>query len=121
MFNQVMSSLYTITAEWDLGTFLENAKMTMEKWGGAFIMLLGVIMIVVAVYQTAKGLMSPQKAQTNWLIVFFLFILGGGLVVGGYDWVFGIAKGGKKTVDDFGGAGGAANMIIPMIRSFRLR
>lgn len=118
MFNQVMSSLYTVTAEWDLGTFLKNAKETISTWGGYFIMLLGVIMIIVAVYQTAKGLMSPQKAQTNWLIVAFLFILGGALTVGGYDWVFGIAKGGKKTVDELGGA---ANMIMPMIRSFRLR
>lgn len=114
MFDAILYNPYVINADWDLGTFLQNAKKTIETWGGYFIMLLGVIMVVVAVYQAAKGLISPQKAQTNWLIVAFLFILGGGLSIGGYQWVAGISQGGKKTIDDLGGGG----TILPMLKTY---
>lgn len=114
MLDKIFCNPYVVNAAWDLGTFLQNAKTTIEKWGGYFIMLLGVIMVVVAVYQAAKGLINPQKAQTNWLIVASLLILGGALTVGGYTWVSGIASGGKTTIDDLGGGG----VILPMLKTY---
>lgn len=112
--DKILYNPYIVNAAWDLGTFLQNAKKTIETWGGYFIMLLGVIMVIVAVYQTAKGLISPQKAQTNWLIVAALLILGGALTAGGYTWISGIASGGKKTIDDLGGGG----VILPMLKTY---
>lgn len=114
MLDKIFYNPYVVNAAWDLSTFLQNAKTTIEKWGGYFIMLLGVIMVIVAVYQAAKGLISPQKSQTNWLIVVALLIFGGALTAGGYTWVSGIAEGGKTTIDELGGGG----VILPMLKNF---
>lgn len=114
MISSLLANPNVVCAAWDLGTFLTNSKTTIQNWGGLFIMLLGVIMVVAAVYQAAKGLISPQKSQTNWLLVVCLFIAGGALSIGGYQWVSNIAQGGKKTIDDLGGGG----VILPMLQSF---
>lgn len=105
-----------VSAAWDLGTFLQNAKKAIETWGGYFLMLLGVVAVIYSVYQAVKGLMNPQRAQTNWLQVAAAFILGGALTIGGYKWVGDIAQGGKKTIDDLGGGGSAIVLTHDMVR-----
>lgn len=112
----VVSILSSLTAEWDLGTFLQNSSTTLQTWGGYFFALVGVIMIIVGIYQIAKGFISHGKTQTNWFIAIALLVIGGALLVGGWSWVAGIAKGGKKTIDDLGN--GTGDTIIPMLRSF---
>ena len=109
-----LNKFLATTAAWDLGTFLQNAKSTIETWGGYLIMLIGVVMVIVAVYQGAKGLISPQKSQTNWGMVAALLIVGGAFSIGGYSWVSNIAEGGKKTIDDLGGG-----TIVPMLQNFK--
>lgn len=111
------------TLAWDLGTFLQNAANTLKQWGGYLIVLIGVVMIIVGIYQIAKGFISHGKTQTNWFVAIALLILGGALMVGGWSWVAGIASGGKQTIDDLGnggtgGAGGAGGTIIPMLLSY---
>lgn len=98
---------------WDLGTFLQNATETIKTWGNYLIILIGVIMVIISVYQIAKGLMSHGKGQpTNWFVAAALLIVGGAFMVGGFTWVSGIASSGKDTIDDLGGAG----TILPMLQ-----
>lgn len=131
MFSSAMTKLYTVLLDgtpsgsvdgdgnliigtggtdngWDLTTFFENVVQAVQRWGGMFIVLLGVIMIIVAVYQAAKGLISHGKTQTNWFITATLLILGGALAVGGWSWVYSLARGGQITLNQLGGGASAA-------------
>lgn len=102
---------------WDLGTFLQNATSTLKTWGNYLIILIGVVMIIVAVYQIAKGLISHGRGQpTNWFVAILLLIIGGALMVGGFTWVSGIAEGGKQTIDDLGNGSGSGGIILPLLR-----
>lgn len=107
--------LSTVTGAWDLGTFLQNATQTLKDWGGYLIILIGVVMIVFAVYLIAKGLMSHGKGgQTSWAVAIILLILGGAFMVGGFTFVSNIASGGKKTIEDLGG--GTIIPLLPFLR-----
>lgn len=102
------------TCAWDFGAFLQNATNTLRTWGGYGIVLIGVVMIIIGVYQIAKGFISHGKTQTNWFIAIALLVLGGALMVGGWAWVAEIASGGKKTIDDLGngGTGGTSTILL---------
>ena len=73
----VMTSLPMAGSGFSFSGFFNNARLSLQTIGQAFIMLLGLVMIVVAGWQIAKGLISPQKAQTNWFMVIALLIVGG--------------------------------------------
>ena len=88
-------------ANWDIGTFLANATDTIQGWGGLFLMLIGVVMIIVAGYKIATGLMSDNK-QVSWFKVVVLLIVGGVLAFGGYEILSDAASMGKHTIDELG-------------------
>lgn len=102
-----------LSGGWDLTTFLGNATTQLKTWGGLLMVLLGVVMVIVAIWQISKGLISHGKTQTNWFVAIALLLLGGALAgLGGdaaWGWVSGIAAGGKQTIDDLG------TTIIPML------
>lgn len=104
-----MMPVSLIPMAWDLGSFLQNATETIKQWGGYLIILIGVVMVIAAVYQIAKGLMSGGKTQVNWAVAIVLLILGGAFMVGGFSFVSNIASGGKKTIEDLG------QTILPML------
>ncbi len=102
----------TQSSNWDISTFLTNLTTQLKSWGGLVIMLLGVVMVVVAIWKVATGLMSHGKGQPpNWLLIAILFLLGGAFVVAGasgmeaFNWVAGIAGGGKQTIIGLGNGG----------------
>ncbi|OMF76772.1 hypothetical protein [Paenibacillus glucanolyticus] len=93
-----------LTGAWDLGSFLENSRETLGVWGNSFVMLIGLVALVYAVWQIVTGLMSQGKKQTNWFISILLLIVGGVLSAStGFEFVKTIAGGGRKTIEDLGG------------------
>lgn len=98
-----------IPMAWDLGSFLEKSKSTLQIWGGSLIMLIGVVMVIASVYQIAKGLISGGKGQVNWAIAIILLIVGGAFMVGGFSFVSNIAAGGQKTIEDLG------QVVVPLL------
>ena len=92
----------------------EAAKESVGQIGGAFISLLGLVMIVVAGWQIGKGLISPQKAQTNWFMVIGLLIVGGLFLVGGIG-ILGIVANNMGDAVQGLGNGQAINQILPYI------
>ena len=107
-----MSTMQTLVRpflSWDVTNFLDNSKEQLQKWGGGIILIIGVVMIIAAVWQIASGLMSHGKKQTNWAIALLLLIVGGAFVAGGWDFVSNIASGGKKTIEDLG----SGSTVIP--------
>ena len=116
--NEVLMNLVPLSktsSNWELGTFLQNATSTLQKWGGYFIILVGVVMILFAVYQIASGFISHGKKQTNWFIAVALLLVGGAFSVGGYSFVANIAAGGKETIENLGKGDGTTNGIPQMI------
>lgn len=91
---------------WDLDTFLANFGDKLKEWGSLLFIILGVVLLIVAIYKLATGLMSHGKGQpTNWLVILLMFLFGGALVVAGtgsFGWVSDIAAGGKATIDNLG-------------------
>lgn len=100
---------------WDIGSFLNNTKSTLQSWGSSLIILIGVVMVIVSVYKIASGLISHGKQQTNWAIAIILLIVGGAFMVGGWTFVNTVAQGGGTTINDLGNGTGAAQTIIPFL------
>lgn len=105
MVNHFVSSVLA----WDITTFLTNATTTLKSWGSLLMILIGVVMVIVAIWQIATGLISHGKKPTNWFVAILLLLVGGALAAfsgnAAWDWVSSIAAGGKKTIDDLGGGG----------------
>lgn len=96
------SNKVTENTKWSLDTFLQNAAGTAKTWGGYFIVLIGIIMIIVAAWQIGSGLMSHGKKQTNWAVAIILLVLGGAFAVGGFNFLSNIASGGAATINKLG-------------------
>lgn len=110
-----MDMMNLVQLGWDIGTFLQKAKEAMIKWGGYLIMLIGVILIIVAVYQLAKKFIAPQSAGPGgWATPIMMLIIGGALAVGGWQFIYNIAQGGKKTIEDLGTGG---TYIVPFVKN----
>ena len=60
---------------------LGNTAASLATWGNWIILILGIAMIIVGVYQLAKALISHGKGQPpNWFIIIGLLLVGGLLV-----------------------------------------
>lgn len=120
-----MTMLFAVYfATFDIGQFVQNVVDIIKEWGGWFIIGAGAIMLVVAIYMIAKGLIMHGKTQVNWFIVAVLFIVGGALLsfasgLDAFAWVQGIAEGGKQTIEDLGGAGGTGTPTPTILYFFR--
>lgn len=99
----VLLQLQTIALDWSLESFLLNLKDKAKVWGSGVIMVLGVAMVIVAVWQIAKGFMGGGKAQTNWAMSILCGLIGGVLVAGGWNTVGKISKGAGKSLENLGG------------------
>lgn len=94
--------------------FFTTSTNSLSTIGGAFIVLLGLVMIVVAGWQIAKGLIGHGKAQTNWFIVIGLLLAGGIFMAGGISWLTSLAKGVGNAAQGLG-EGKEINTILPML------
>lgn len=92
------------TAAWDVVSFLQNAATYAKTGGGALLILLGIVALVWGGVLVLKKLMAGQQNQDSWMKIIGLIIIGGAIAVGGFAMVFTIGSGGKKTIDDLGGA-----------------
>ena len=102
---------HPLVADWDLKSFLVNATTNIKFLGGLFIALIGTAAVVWGVYKFFTKLFGGQSAQqTSWVTVALLIIIGGAAMAGGGSLAFGIAEGGKKTIEDLGGG-----MILPYL------
>lgn len=111
----VLSSLMANlpTLDWDLGSFLNNAGSTLGTWAQYLMVIIGVVCVAIGIYKIASGLISHGKKQVNWAVAIILILLGGALLVTqSWNWIVGIAQGGKETIEDLGGT------IMPMLSSY---
>lgn len=88
---------------WDLVSFFTNAKNYGTILGGGFVSLIGLVLVVVAVFQAAKNFLGNGQGNKSWVLIVFMFILGGALLGGSIAFVLNIAAGGQTTIEDLGG------------------
>lgn len=110
MINYLMS--VGVPMDFKFSDFFNNAKTSLQTIGGAFISFLGLVMIVVAGWQIAKGLIGHGKTQTNWFICIGLLIVGGLFMVGGISWLTTLANNVGGAVQGLG-EGKPIEMILP--------
>lgn len=91
-------------AAWDLASFLTNAADYVKIIGGGALILMGIAALVWGGVLLLKKLMGGQQNQDSWAKIILMVILGGAFAVGGFGLAFTIGSGGKKTIDDLGGA-----------------
>lgn len=117
LFNALPLNALALT--FNITQFGKNLYTMLRQWGNTLIIIIGVVMMIVAVWQIAKGLIQHGKSNTNWAVAIALLIIGGALAsfgatiggdnVGAWKWLEEIAGGGKQTIMDLGknpGGGG---------------
>lgn len=93
----IMYSIANILAAgsgWSVTNFLNNLNSSLQTWAAVGVSVLGIIMVIVALVKFGKGMMS-DRAQTNWILVITMFLIGAALAFGG-GWAF------VQTTADFG-------------------
>lgn len=91
------------STNWTISGFLSALQKSALNYVKIIILIVGVVMVGVGIYQVAKNLISHGKGQTNWVITALLIVVGGTLMLGtGWDVIKNIANGSKQTLDDMG-------------------
>lgn len=101
-------------SNWSITGFLSNLNGSLEVWGQLIVVAVGLVMLIVAVFKIAKGLMSGGRGQVNWVLNVLLFFIGGALCFGGgWGLLKDISSGGASTLEQLGtGSGGIPSVII---------
>lgn len=89
---------------WSINSFLNNLNTSLFNWGKVIVVIIGVVMVIVGVFNIAKGLMSGGgKGQVNWVLNLALFFIGGALAFGGgWSIVKTVSEGGSDTINELG-------------------
>lgn len=104
--SNMFSTLATMPQMWSLQEMLDNAKPMLEKLGGGFLVLLGVVLIIYAGILVFKAIAGGQQSGSKaslWGKVILAFTFGGVLAFGGYSLLEKVAKGGEETLKMLGG------------------
>lgn len=107
--------MYSILAKDTFTTLLTGLYNKIGDWAAIGVMVLGIIMVVVAIFKGFKGAVS-DKAQTNWVQVIVVFLIGAALAFGGgWAWIGTASEMGTNTIDEIreDGAGGIRNPGSP--------
>lgn len=80
-----------------IGKMLQNAVDLVQDWGGAFLILMGAVGLVMAGYNIVTGLMSENK-QVNWVKQIILITFSGALLVGGFGLMHAFGELGQSTI-----------------------
>lgn len=90
-------------SSWTIGNALSALQQTIINYGKVIVGIVGLIMVIVSVYQIAKNLISHGKGQTNWVVTFALLLVGGALMLtSSWNLLISIAEGGNTTIDNLG-------------------
>lgn len=89
----------------DIIQFLKNGANYVKEIGHYLMVLAGVILVIVAVVQIAKGLAGGGRGQVNWVMSILCLLVGGMLIFGGWNLATSVAGMGKDTLEKLGTGG----------------
>lgn len=70
-----------LSADWKISDFIASAQVSIMSYVQVIILIIGVVMVGVGIYQVAKNLISHGKGQTNWVVTIALIVIGGTLML----------------------------------------
>ena len=70
-----------LSADWTISNFIASAQVSIMSYVQVIILIVGVVMVGVGIYQVAKNLISHGKGQTNWVVTIALIVIGGTLML----------------------------------------
>ena len=89
-----------LASDWSIGNALKALNESLNGYGKIIMVIIGVAMIIVGIYQVAKNLISHGKAQTNWFITIALIVVGGIFALSsGWETLGSFVKGSQGSVD----------------------
>lgn len=96
-------NMVSILADWELGSFLGALNASLQNWAAIGVAVLGILMVIVAIYKFFKGMISEGKGQTNWVMIGAMFLVGAGMAFGsGWALVHNAADFGTNTLNQLG-------------------
>lgn len=98
------------SGEFDIIKFLDNSAKYLKKIGHYAMILIGVVLIIVAVVQIAKGLAGGGRGQVNWVMSIACLLVGGMLIFGGWNLAAKVAKMGQGTLEQLGSGEGIGDL-----------
>lgn len=94
------------SGKFDIIKFLNNATEYLKQVGHYIMLLAGVILIIVAAVQIAKGLAGGGRGQVNWVMSIGCLLVGGIMLFGGWKLMSAVSKTGADTLAQMGGMEG---------------
>lgn len=105
---------------WTIDNFLNNLSTRLSDWGKLIVVVLGIAMLIVGIFNIAKGMMGGGRGQVNWVLNIALIVVGGALAFsGGWDLLTNISKGTGKSLNDLGTSSNPGNPTS-MINNLRM-
>lgn len=68
---------------WSVNNLLDNLTEKLRGWGGALMLIIGVVMVIFGIFKIAQGMISHGKTQVNWVLNILLIVVGALFCVGG--------------------------------------
>ena len=103
LMNQFNMAVFAEGGAWTFGKMLSAIQKTVGNYGKVIVGIIGLVMVLVSIYQIAKNLISHGKAQTNWVITFALLLVGGVLMLSnGWSVIKSVTTGGSSTINNLG-------------------
>lgn len=82
-----------------IGKFLNSVVSAMSSYGQIIVVIIGVAMVLVGIFQIAKNLISHGKGQTNWFVTIALIVVGGVFSLsGGWGLIGKFAQSSKESL-----------------------
>lgn len=88
--------------KFDLLKFIKNLTGYFKDIGNYLMIFAGVVMLIVAVVQIAKGLAGGGRGQVNWVMSILCLLVGGILIGGGWNLASKVANIGAGTIEELG-------------------
>lgn len=100
---------------WTVTGLLNGTTASLGNWLGLLGTLIGIVMVIVALFKIAKGLMSKGQGQVNWVQNIVLFVVGCMLAFAGLassNVLENFGKGAKETLNELGNGGTVEAIVV---------
>lgn len=92
-----------LSADWKISDFIASAQVSIMSYVQVIILIVGVVMVGVGIYQVAKNLISHGKGQTNWVVTIALIVIGGTLMLtSGWSVIKNVGNGVSGSLQNMG-------------------
>jgi hypothetical protein len=96
---------FMLPFDWSLDQLLSGAYNKMLNWVGYIILIIGVILLGIAIFQLLKKFGSGGQGGMSWVLIIIMACVGGALMGGGIKFVYDLTKGAQSTITNMGNAG----------------